>query len=503
MGDFLVERLEKRRFLLLLVFISVSLLLLTARVVYINYSSTSPASVGYSEKKSRFGSGRGQIYDCNLKKLTETTLTGEEIEHMGKRIGRVNYYKRYSDSQPLCHIIGYLSNDNLNGAAGIELAYNDFLLSANNYVTFSYNTDAQGRLLKGGVNSADYSSYNTKQGVQLTVDRDIQEIVERSAASLKTGAVTVSEVSTGKIKAIASFPTFDCNNLEASLKDKNEPFLNRALENYAVGSVFKVLICAAALESRISENYSHICKGYEYCGDVRFNCHKEEGHGKMDMRSALANSCNPYFISLAGEVGYEKILSLAKEFGIDKEIVLTVANISPAGNLPSERVLSSPAGLANFSFGQGELLASPLKMSCVYQTIANGGILCPPSIVEGIVDREGKLTSEQSKSAPKRVLSENASAKIMEFLSYTVTDGTGKSAQPYNVTAAGKTATAQTGIYFENSAEKLNSWFIGVIPASNPKYVISVMKENGKSGSLDCAPVFKKISEEIVKEGKL
>ena len=91
----------------------------------------------------------------------------------------------------------------------------------------------------------------------------------------------------------------------------------------------------------------------------------------------------------------------------------------------------------------------------------------------------------------------------MEFLSYTVTDGTGKSAQPYNVTAAGKTATAQTGIYFENSAEKLNSWFIGVIPASNPKYVISVMKENGKSGSLDCAPVFKKISEEIVKEGKL
>ena len=120
----MVERLEKRRFLLLLVFISVSLLLLTARVVYINYSSTSPVSVGYSEKKSRFGSGRGQIYDCNLKKLTETTLTGAEIEHMGKRIGRVNYYKRYSDSQPLCHIIGYLSNDNLNGAAGIELAYN-------------------------------------------------------------------------------------------------------------------------------------------------------------------------------------------------------------------------------------------------------------------------------------------------------------------------------------------------------------------------------------------
>lgn len=493
MDSLLNNKIIKKRYIILIAFLLICFLLLCVRIGYIVFGRSETVSSAHSEKISYYGSGRGQIYDCNMNSLVEKTLRKSDVQLMGEKIGTVNYFDRYEDEQTLCHIIGYLNPENTVGISGLEKDYDD-ILGCNNFVKFKYYTDALGRLLNK--TETDYSSYNNKSGIKLTIDKGIQSISEKSGKSLGKGAVVVMDLK-GEIKALSSFPTYNPNNLTEAVENSEEPLFNRALGNYAVGSVFKILVCAAALESGVSETYTHYCNGYEYCGGVRFNCHKEDGHGEVDMRTALAQSCNTYFINLAKEVGANKILALAKNFMIDESMTLSDSIYASAGTLPDMSVLSSSAGLANFSFGQGELTSSPLKMCSIYCTVANGGILYSPKLVTAKVSKSGKEKLINSNNDYKRVLKESTCEKLREFLTFVVSDGTGMTANSEIVSAAGKTATAQTGVFKSDGSEKLNSWFIGFVPANKPEYVIAVMKEDGTSGSGDCAPVFRDIAEFI------
>ena len=401
--------------------------------------------------------------------------------------------KRYSDTQLAPHLIGYTDYNN-DGVCGIEKDYNTFLKSIQNKITLKTYTDAKGNLLWGKGTQADYSHCDKSSGVKLTLDFDIQSTAQAEGARLKKGCVIVLDSGSGEVLACASYPAFNPNKPAEALDNQDKPFINRALSLYNVGSVFKLMVCMAALENGIRPGFSVKCTGSTRCGSVTFHCHNEKGHGTMNMKTAFANSCNTYFIALAEKIGFFRIIELCEKLEMSSTYKLTDSMLMKAAALPTKSVLSSPAGLANFSFGQGELLCTPMMLANLYSVINNGGYLNRVKLVQGTV-RNSKFEPLTSTTS-KRVISAKTAFILQQFMYYAVTNGTGATAQSSTVKIGGKTATAQTGKYLGNR-ECLISYFIGVFSIKSDKYTVLVMKENGTSGSGDCAPIVKRIAEKI------
>ncbi len=404
--------------------------------------------------------------------------------------------KRYEDNCFACHVIGYTDGEN-NGVSGIEKAYNTLLSSEIKIPLVRFSADANGRTMLGESISVEDNGM-PKTGVVLTIDRDIQEIAE--IALDKSGAVcaaaVVMDVESGAIKACVSRPAFDRNNLADALNNKNSPLINRAFLPFSVGSVFKPVVAAAALENGIDGSFEYNCTGNVTYNGVTFNCHKRNGHGILDMEGALANSCNTYFIALANIAGANIIIETAEKFGFGKSTVLADGIKSASGYLPKEKEIDSKASLANLSFGQGSLLATPVQICSMMSMIANGGTTVEPYLVEGEINSAGNYIKKIKYKNQTEIISKKTNDLIKKYLRSVVTNGSGKNAGSEFVTVAGKTATAQTG-KTENGSEICNSWFAGYFPADAPKYAMVIMKENGEGGSVSCAPVFKMIAETI------
>lgn len=483
----------KKRFNYITAIVILILFALSIRIAYIDFFKVSSTSASNGAVEEIYGSNRGLIFDRNMKKIVETdnkVLTSQVSTNYKFKVPQ-----RYADNQILEHIIGYTDSEG-RGISGIEKDYNDFFNGINNNIKIKYYKDAQGRILKGKGINKDESEVCNNSGVCLSIDFDIQSFCEGFESKMKKGAIIVSDSNSGEILSLVSFPSFNPNRLSDYINRKDYPFLNRAISNYNVGSVYKVVICMVALESGISEDYTYNCKGHINCSNVRFNCHNLKGHGKLNMKNALAKSCNTYFISLAQKIGAESIIKMSKKLGLDKSVFLSNSIVSDKGNLPETQSLYSPAALANLSFGQGELLETPLNISTVYSTIANKGFYVEPSILKCKL-LDGKVKQEYEKSKKVRVISSLTANKINSFLEYTVNNGTGINAKLENGVSAGKTATAQTGKFIKGK-EILISYFVGYITTKDDnKYTILVMKENGSSGSGDCAPIFKEIGEYI------
>ena len=400
-------------------------------------------------------------------------------------------YKRYSGLAP--HIIGYL-NGSGNGETGIEADW-ESLLASDEKTTISYSCDAYGRALGGITPTIDGAENKAAgSGIALTIDYDVQQIIEEETADLGCGAAVVLSPKGGEILAIHSFPAFNQNDPSASLSASDSPFLNRALQGYNAGSVFKTCIAAAALKMGL-ENSEYVCEGKMEVDGKEFVCNKASGHGAMSLSTALAHSCNVYFYSLALSIPADKLYETAEKMGISREIKLSESIKTSGNNLPSAKELNyAKAAIANFAIGQGDIMVSPLNLAAAYSAIANGGTYYPPKLIAGIVE-QGKLSPTLPQQG-EQILSPEACEAIKAALALTIREGTGQGAQPEYSTAAGKTATAQTG-WKKGGQSVLISWFAGFFPADNPEYVIVVMKEGGTSGSRDCAPIFKKIADRI------
>lgn len=516
--------------------------LLSAGLVFrIAYISDSISLSAASEKSSRLlnvAQTRGMIYDRNMRPLVnresktvlvvnptaaamevlKTELSDEEYGNALKEAQKCkpfiiecdNYgadcddiisvmvYDRYSESDTAVHLVGYLDGDG-NGVSGIEKAFDDLLKQYSGSFSVRYSADATGASLGGlGLEAVD-ENYASGGGIVLTIDSELQRACENAMEwnSLDTGAVVVLDVDTSEILALASAPEFDRADLSSSLSDEKSPFLNRALSAYAVGSVFKPVVAAAAIENGFDTSVVFDCCGYSDVSSVRFYCHNRSGHGVNDMASALAVSCNSYFISLGRAVGAESIISVAESLGLGKQIELCEGCVASSGNLPSANAIDSLPSLANLSFGQGELLATPLQIAAVYCAFANGGYYREPYVLKNMVGGDGEITAYYKNEINNKVLPDSVCGKIADMLTQTVESGSGKLASPISGSAAGKTATAETGQIVDGE-EKVHTWFAGFYPADDPEYVIVVFREDGASSSTDCAPVFRDIVDSII-----
>lgn len=404
-------------------------------------------------------------------------------------------YGRYADNSAF-HIIGYVNSEG-DGVDGIEYYCDGILKKYGGTLSAVYSADALGHILITEPIEIRNENYAGKGGIQLTIDRDLQKIAENAVknSSIEKGAVVITDALSGEILASVSVPDVDRSNIEKSLTDENAPFVNRAICAYPVGSVFKAVTAAAALENGITPE-KYYCSGKTEKSGNTFYCHNRGGHGEIDLSKALAYSCNPYFIELSTEIGGKKILETAKKLGFGKNSDLGMGFTTESGTLPDVKSLNSDAAVGNFGFGQGELTATPLQLAACYSAIANGGTYYEPYIIKGEIDNSGNVMPF-SHPAGEKVLKESTCREIANGLEMTFTDGTGESAFSSLYEAMGKTATAQSGVYDKNGCEINYSWFTGTFLCADRMLTVCIVKENGASGSVDGAPIFREIAENI------
>ena len=406
-----------------------------------------------------------------------------------------------TDSPQLApHIIGYL-DDAGHGVTGIEKSYDEYLASFEEETQAVYQLDGLGRGISG-LSPEIREAAPVKAGVVLSIDANIQKIVENAGSKgLEKGAIVVMDPYTGEIKAMASFPSYRPDNLAQAVTDsENTPLINRALLPYSVGSTFKVVTASAALEQELPLDQVYECTGQINVSGQIFRCHRRSGHGEVDMVDAMMKSCNPYFIQLGLKIGGTSLLEMAKRFGFGETLPLAQGISGSAGTLPGETDLQNPAEVANLSFGQGLLTASPLQVTRMMAAAANGGVLVQPRLVLGTTP-DGQTLERDADVPSRQILSPEIAAQIQAFLIHCVMVEEEQHALPGNVSAGGKTATAQTGRFDENGDELEHGWFSGFFPAENPRYVVTVLAENSGFGNDTAAPVFAEIAEEISARG--
>lgn len=434
------------------------------------------------------------LYELEKGKLVATPVPFSDFFENSNDVLTIATYERYSDNT-LSHILGYCQNGK--GMYGIEKHYDSLLNKTKGSITVKYHCDALGRALNGEPTEIHNDNYNNPAGLVLTIDKNIQRILEAALINNNTnvGCGIVLDVKTSEILACASVPVIDRKNLTQALTDENLPFINRAFSQYSVGSVFKVVTAAAALENGC-EQLTYECNGSITKSNNTFNCNKHTGHGKMNLETALTFSCNPYFIELSCNVGAEKLLETSECLGLGKRCDLGNGYVTDPGNLPKKEELNSDAAIGNIGFGQGQLLATPLQMANCYAVIANNGIYNEPTLIKGYIDKNQKFSSG-SKTPSKRVLKKETCETLKKYLLNVVTEGTGKPTFSSLFDSCGKTATAESGCFTKDGAEMKYSWYVGFFPYDEPEYVICIMKENGTSGGTDCAPTFKDVAENI------
>lgn len=395
---------------------------------------------------------RGSIYDSEGIVLAETTTNSE-----GNPKREYPYGRLYS------HVIGYYSQ--VYGKSLLEMEYDSELLGKGNIDLF------QG---------------DKKMGFDLNLT--INNTVQKHAYSQmrgRRGALVALDPKTGAVLAMVSLPDFDPNpeKIEKAwgeiVENQNSPLISRTIQGlYPPGSTYKTVTLAAAYENGF-EGKTFDDVGEFVVGDVTVENYNGKKYGQVSLEKAFSVSSNQVFCSIGYDLGNEKVLDIARRFGIDgkTEFDLKVAN----SRIEYRKMTDTDGALV--SIGQGQLLTTPLQMAMICSTIANGGKLMRPYLVESVTKNETLIKSEKPKTL-RQVISSECAAYVGEQMIAVVKNGTGRNASINGITVAGKTGTA------ENENEKDHSWFIGYAPAEDPQIAVAVILENdGMSGGATAAPI--------------
>lgn len=389
------------------------------------------------------------------------------------------------------HTIGYLAGTS--GVSGLEYLFDDEL-SGRSGGRLTAVVDASHKPIPGiGYRVQPPEPGLAGEDVVLTIDRDLQQIVEGAVERSRIrGAVVAVDPQNGDVLTIASRPAFDPDHAARYLNADHAPFLNRGVLAFHPGSVFKIVVAAAALEDGVVTPSSRFFDpGYVDVGGTRFKCHLEGGHGELTFAGAMAESCNSILISVGQKLGAGSILSMAERLGFGH---LTGVGLREevAGGLPIKGQLT-PADVANLSIGQKGVFATPLQVAMLGAAISNGGILYRPRIVKELRQSDGRVVRRFGVEKVGRVLRPSTAATLQGMLALTVKSGTGRAAAKVPGGAAGKTGTAETGRTGPDGRGINHAWFAGYAPLRDPQICLVVFAEEGDSGSQVAAPLFAEI----------
>ncbi|WP_053957083.1 peptidoglycan D,D-transpeptidase FtsI family protein [Inediibacterium massiliense] len=418
----------------------------------------------------------------------------DQAVHM-KGVFPIEYTDRYEKIGLAAHVIGYINTIDNRGEKGIEKVY-DEILKENQVSKVAAIVDAQKRRIPG-LKYEMINGSSTQKNVVTTLDYKIQKLVEEELDKLnKKGSVVVLDSKNGEVLAMASRPNFKQDQVAKYLKSTKQELYNRAVQiAYPPGSIFKIIVAAAFLEENIKED-TFFCKGYEEIDGVQIKCSsfKKGGHGEIHLEDAFAQSCNTAFIQMGQRIGGEKIIDMAKKFGLGAKTEVGLAE-EIEGKIPTKDHIKG-AGIGNLSIGQGTLEVTPIQMAKMTNIIANGGVDQGISLIQGISNENGDIIKKIEKKPIQRVIAYETAQRIQRMMEKVIEVGTAKRVKLYEIGhVAGKTGSSESS---DGGKKVVHAWFTGYFPSHDPKYTITVMIEDGKSGGKVAAPLFKKILEGIL-----
>jgi len=427
----------------------------------------------------------------------------EAVADLGlKGIGLVPESRRYYPREELAaHVLGMVGVDE-RGLEGIEHLYDDLLGGKPEYITARQ--DALGRLIyrqeSPEPKAPIYDVYLTLDEVlQYVTERELARAVERSRA--KAGTALVLDPYTGEILALANRPTFDPNRYRAAGAAARR---NRAATDYfEPGSVFKVILAAAAVEEGVVRpgDQFHGENGAIVVSGTTIRDH--EKHGWLTVREILAQSSNVGAIKIAQKLGKSLFYHYISGFGFG-----AVTGVDVPGETPGliRRPKSwSALSLSVLSLGQ-EISVTPVQLAAAFGAVANGGQLVRPHVVRGLRTTDGQAARAVEPAVIRRVISPETSRAVLDMLRAVVEEGTGKEAALPEHAVAGKTGTAQKVEGGRYSHRKVVASFVGMVPAEQPRLVILVVIDEPETlrwGGSIAAPAFREIAREAVQYLKI
>jgi peptidoglycan glycosyltransferase len=417
-------------------------------------------------------------------------VAGEPIALSVPTDGRLKYLRQYPQAGLYAAVTGYYSLVYNN--AGLERAENDVLSGSDPRLTLRRLSDLfTGRDPAGG-------------NVELTLDPAVQTAAMAGLEGV-TGAVVALDPSTGAILGLASTPTYDPNllsshdpqgirdysaELEASTPD---PRSNQAIsEIYPPGSIFKVIVSAAALENGYSpDSVVPAPREFQLPNSSRvipnFGGSACSASGEQPLIDALTISCNTAFAQLGIELGADTVGEMAEAFGMDGEGLEIPLNV--AGSTMGD--VEDDAALGQASIGQRSVVMTPLQAAMVAAAVANDGSLMKPYLVDQVQAPDLSVIDDTDPEELSRPVSEEVANQLTEMMVSVVQNGSGRAARISGLQVAGKTGTAQSG----GDAPDHN-WFIGFAGADDPEIAVAVFVRNGGGTGGDVsAPIARRVME--------
>ena len=402
----------------------------------------------------------------------------------------VSYYadvkRDYPESGYYAQLLGFTNVDG-DGQTGVELTYNSILSGTDGYL--KTDTDRDNNPVPGG--EEEYVLPVGGGSVTLTTNTGLQAILENALEE----ACTVNNANnaygilidpqTGEIYAVGSYPTFESSNPPRSdAKTLLELSKNRIVtDTYEPGSTFKVITLAAALETgavTMSTNFS--CSGSLLVKGERIKCWKSGGHGAETLPEAVANSCNPAFMSMALRMGLDTFYDYIYKFGFNESTGSKLMGETSGTVLHKKYVRD--ADLARIGFGQS-ISCTGMQLVMAFSAAINGGDLLKPYYVLEVTDANGNVTERGERTVVRHVISSSTSALVRTLLQNVVENGSGKNAQVYGYSVGGKTGTSQK--YDDDgsvSSTRLIASFIGFAPVNDPQFVCLIVVNEPKVPSV-------------------
>jgi penicillin-binding protein 2 len=421
------------------------------------------------------------------------------------------YRRRYPPGGFMAHVSGYVgevSSDQIEesggryrpgdivGKAGLERQYNDHLMGIDGMRRSVVNSIGRevGRL--------EQTDAVPGKPIRLTIDYDLQLVAEEALVG-KRGAVVAMDPKTGEVLAMASQPSYDPNDFAIRISNKewqqlNEdpehPLVDRAIQaQLAPGSVFKIFMTTAMLESKaIPDTYKVFCPGYaEFYGRI-FHDAEKEGHGEMDLHSAIVHSCDVYFYNVGKQLGIDRISYYATNLGLGRKTGIDLPG-EETGLVPSEqwkqRVFHQkwyPGETISVSIGQGATVVTPMQLAYTIGGIVTGGRFHQPHL----------LLSDQATPEVDFPISDSTVDFLTQAMWGVVNEGgTAGASKLADIEFCGKTGTAQV-ISLEGkqragkqAALRNNAWFVGFAPRRDPEIVVAVLVQGGGFGAESAAPI--------------
>ncbi|MDA9083071.1 penicillin-binding protein 2, partial [Candidatus Pelagibacter sp.] len=526
------------------------------------------------------------IKQKNSQKPWETIIISKNLTW--EQFTKVNYYlhdlvgakpvlsvsRNYPFNENYTHVLGYVSEasekDILNneiiknthvpglkvGKTGLEKTFENELIGTNGIQRYEVN--AYGKRIR----QVDHTNGLNGKIIKLTIDTEIQKFCNELLKDV-AGSISVMDIYTGEIVAMQSSPSFDPNLFLFGINQDDwqlirnhplKPLVNKTLSGlYSPGSTFKPMVALSALENGIiDKNFKVNCTGKIEMYGQTYHCWKKRGHGVVDLKSAMKQSCDTYFYEIARKLGVDRLKETSTKFGLGEKVLDETFSIEKKGLIPDTKWKKNNLGKGWVigetlitGIGQGYTQTTPLQLCQMTAQLANGGFKIYPKI---IVDENSKtveeikfLMNENKKQLDKKNNGLKNAKEFLEFLNKKEHEPLFKSSKNINLVReamfastneirgtsyksriddpkyqfAGKTGTSQVRRITEADREldlktfeipyneRDHALYIAFGPYKNPRYALSIVIEHGGSGSSTAAPIAKKLFKLIIDRHEL